>query len=410
MTIGRSPDAAVASITARVVSLAEEIRNDPELSGSEDRAARRCASILAEHGFVVENATGGLPTAFRALRRLGAGRVRVAFLAEYDALPGIGHGCGHHLIAASAVGAALATALVATDSDDLEIQVIGTPSEETIGGKAVLAEEGIFDDLDGVLMFHPGHEWRTFTESLACQSVEIALGGKAAHAVAAPEAGVNALEAMVDLFVAARDLRRRFSAGVRLPGVILEGGLRANIVPDRAVARFSARAPSSEERDRLVDALIADVERIARRAGCRSLVRPVDNPYDEMTTNHALATVLREEIARRGGTTNDRPRTGMGSIDAGNVSRRAPTVHAYLPAAPIGLSLHTREFGEAATGPASEDALRTACAAMAATAVRLARDAALRTRVRSEFESSAPPPRPPRWPLLRHEPEPRIEI
>jgi metal-dependent amidase/aminoacylase/carboxypeptidase family protein len=266
----------------------------------------------------------------------------------------------------------------------------------------------VFDGLDAVLMFHPGHEWRTFTESLACQSVEVVFGGKASHAVAAPEAGVNALEAMIDLFVAAREIRAA-SKDVRLPGVLLEGGLRANIVPDRAVARFSARARTSEERDRVLDALLAAVARIAGATGCRSLVRPVDNPYDEMSTSGALAAVLREELAARGGTTNDAPRKGMGSIDAGNVSRRAPTVHAYLPAAPSGVPLHTREFGERASGTLCEGALRTASGAMAATALRLARDGALRDAVRSEFEAAGRPLRPARWPLLRGEPEPRVE-
>src|SRR5262245_10490316 len=207
-----------------IVALAEAIRCDPELSGDEHRAATRCTALLETRGFAVERETAGLPTAFIARRLFGAGRTRVAFLAEYDALPGIGHGCGHHLIAAASVGAAMAAAETSDGSDDLEIQLIGTPSEETIGGKVVMAEAGTFDGLDAVLMFHAGHEWRTVTNSLACQSVEVVFGGRASHAVASPEAGLNALEAMIDLFVAARALRARFSPeGVRLPGVILEG-------------------------------------------------------------------------------------------------------------------------------------------------------------------------------------------
>ena len=405
----RSIDEAVAKVAAGTVCLAEAIRNDPELSGSEFRAAARCVSVLCEHGFEIDERAGGLPTAFVASRRFGSGRVRVAFLAEYDALPGIGHGCGHHLIAASAVGAGLAAALIATDADDLELQVIGTPSEETIGGKVVLAEAGVFDGLDGALMFHAGHEWRTFTDSLACQSVEVLFGGKSAHAVASPEAGVNALDAMIDLFMAVRALRGRFSREVRIPGVILEGGSRANIVPDRAVARFSVRAPSAEERERVVTSLISIVEEIGKDQGCRTLVRPVDNPYDEMSTNVSLATILREELLARGRVTNDAPRRGKGSLDAGNLSRRAPAVHAYLPAAPPSLALHTREFGEAAAGPACEEALMTASAAMAATALRLAHDAEILARVREEFHAMPRPALPRRWPLLTREPEARVD-
>lgn len=389
-----------------IVALAEAIRCDPELSGNEHRAATRCTALLETRGFIVEKATAGLPTAFVARRRFGGGQTRVAFLAEYDALPGIGHGCGHHLIAAASVGAALAAAETAEESDDLEIQVIGTPSEETIGGKVVMAEAGVFDGLDGVMMFHAGHEWRTVTNSLACQSVEIVFSGRASHAVASPEAGINALEAMIDLFLAARELRARFGPkGVRLPGVILEGGVRANIVPDRAVARFSLRAPTSEEREVVVEALLGEVDRIAQTTGCRRLVRPVDNPYDEMRTNLGLAAALREELHGRGAVTNETPRTSMGSIDAGNVARRAPTVHAYLPAALPQLSLHTREFGEATAGGRCAGALATASEAMAATALRLARDPALRSSVRREHEAAPGIPLRRRWPLLTSEPE-----
>ena len=391
-----------------IVALAEAIRGDPELSGSEHRAAVRCAALLETRGFVVEKGTAGLPTAILARRRFGPGRTRVAFLAEYDALPGIGHGCGHHLIAAASVGAALTAAETAEPSDDLEIQLIGTPSEETIGGKVVMAEAGIFDGLDGIMMFHAGHEWRTVTNSLACQSIEIVFGGRASHAVASPEAGINALEAMIDLFIAARELRARYAPkGVRLPGIILEGGVRANIVPDRAVARFSLRAPTSEEREAAVDALIGEVERIAQATGCRRLVRPVDNPYDEMRTNLALAAALREELVARGAAPNDAPRTSMGSIDAGNVARRAPTVHAYLPAASVQFPLHTREFGEATAGARCAAVLGTASAAMAATARRLARDPELRARVREEHLAAPGAPLKSRWPLLTAEPQER---
>jgi len=393
------------ALVSEMVALAEAIRSDPELSGSEQRAAMRCAALLTAHGFTIETGTAGLPTAFVARRRFGSGATRVAFLAEYDALPGIGHGCGHHLIAASSVGAALAAEAAATDADDLEVLLIGTPSEETIGGKVVLAEAGVFDGLDGVMMFHAGHEWRTVTNSLACQSVEIVFGGRAAHAVASPEAGLNALEAMIDLFLAARTLRARFGSGVKLPGVLLEGGVRANIVPDRAVARFSVRAPTSEEREAVVDALLVEVERIAAATGCRRLVRPVDNPYDEMRTNLALAAALREELVARGAVTNEAPRTSMGSIDAGNVARRAPTVHAYMPAAPPRFALHTREFGEATAGGRCAGPLATASAAMAETALRLARDAELRARVRAEQRASGDTLPKGRWPLLMQEPE-----
>lgn len=409
MNLQESLDRLVASSESDILLLAESVRADPELSGNEHRAAARITALLGADGFDVAMGAGGLPTAFVARRRFGGGRTRVAFLAEYDALPGIGHGCGHHLIAASSVGAALAASRAARALDDLELLVIGTPSEETIGGKVVLAQAGVFDGLDAVLMFHPGHEWRTVTDSLACQSVEVIFGGRASHAVAAPEAGVNALDAMIDLFVAVRSMKARFSSAVRLPGVILEGGVRANIVPDRAVARFSARAPTTEERESVVDALLACIDEIARASGCRRLVRAVDNPYDEMRTNLPLAALVREELNVRGAVPNDAPRLGKGSIDAGNVSRRAPTIHAYMPAVRPGIPLHSREFGEATAEGACRDVLATTSAVMAAAALRVAREPGRREEIRAEFESMPQPPRSARWPLLTSEPEGRVE-
>src|SRR5882672_5542506 len=232
---------AVARLRPSVEALSRSLHRRAELSLEEFESSRLVARFLEREGFTVRRGVAGLPTALLARRRLGRGGPRLAFLAEYDALPGIGHACGHNLIGAAAAGAGAALGRTIRDLRG-EVVVIGTPAEETIGGKAVLVDRGLFDGIDAALMFHPSTEDRVYTTSLACHSLEVVFHGRAAHAVAAPEQGINALDALIRLFVDLERLKRRLPREVRMPGIIAEGGKRANIVPDRAVGRFTLRA------------------------------------------------------------------------------------------------------------------------------------------------------------------------
>ncbi len=359
----------------------------PELSLEEVESASRLVRFLRAEGFAVRRGVAGLRTAFVARKRGRRGGPRVAFLAEYDALPGIGHACGHNLIGAAAAGAgaALGRALAGLRG---EVLVIGTPAEETIGGKAVMVDRAVFDGVDAALMFHPSTEDRVYTTSLACHSLEVTFRGRAAHAVAAPEHGINALDALIRLFLALQRLKHRLPREVRMPGVIVEGGRRANIVPDRAVGRFTLRA-----RDL---ATLARVERDFRRCvreaavatGARSTLRSLDHPYAEMITNRTLADVFKRELLRLGRRTVDTPRTKMGSLDMGNVSQRVPSIHPYVAIAPGSVPLHSRGFARLAGGARGRTGLRIATRALALTGLEVLSGDGVLEKARREFRAS----------------------
>lgn len=385
---------AVDALAPALVDLSRSLHRDPELSGEEHRASGRIQRLLAGAGFAIEAPVAGLPTAFVARRRLGpdggAGLAgpRIAFLAEYDALPGIGHACGHNLIAAAGAGAGLAV-LQAAGGLEGEILVIGTPAEETIGGKCVMVREGIFEGIDAALMIHPGSEWRVDVDSLACVSLEVTYLGREAHAVAWPEKGVNALDALVQLYVGTDMLRKRLGRDVKIPGIITEGGVRANIIPARATGRFSLRAPDSAARDRVRVEFEKLAEGIAVATGCAVTVRATDEPYDDMLTNAAMAAVFKRHLSAEGIATVDGPRPQKGSLDMGNVSRVVPSIHPFIAICDPSIPSHSAPFAEATVGARGEAALLTAVRALALTALDLLAMPELMARARREFEQAA---------------------
>jgi len=375
----------VTRLAPAIVSLSRALHARPELSLEEVHAARRLARFLRSEGFSVRPGVAGLPTSFvaRKGRRRGP---RVALLAEYDALPGIGHACGHNLIGAAAAGAGAALGRVLSGLDG-EVVVIGTPAEETIGGKAVMVDRGVFRDVDAALMFHPSTEDRVYTTSLACHSLEVTFHGRAAHAVAAPEEGINALDALIRLFLDLQRLKHRLPREVRMPGVIVEGGRRANIVPERAVGRFTLRARDLPTLRRVESAFRRCVRAAGRATGARASVLSLDHPYAEMVTNRAMADVFKTELRRLGRRTVDTPRDRMGSLDMGNVSQRVPSIHPYVAIAPRSAPLHSAAFARRAGGAAGRAGLMVATRALALTGLELLRDDGLLARARSELSA-----------------------
>jgi len=371
-------------IRPAVERLSRGLHQRAELSLEESESARLLIRFLEKEGFAIRRRVAGLPTAFVARRKLGHGGPRIALLAEYDALPGMGHACGHNLIGAAGAGAGAALAR-SLDGAPGEILVVGTPAEETIGGKVLMTERGVFRGVDCALMFHPSTENRVYTTSLACHSLQVTFHGRSAHAVAAPEKGINALDALLRLFVDLQRLRRRLPREVRMPGVIIEGGKRANVVPERAVGRFTLRA-----RDL---ATLARVERMFRRAareaartvGARCSIRALDHPYAEMVTNRVLADLFKSELRRLGRRTVDTPRKKMGSLDMGNVSQAVPSIHPYIAIAPRSVPLHSRGFARLAGGPPGRTGLRAATRALALVGLRVLCDRHTLERARAEF-------------------------
>ena len=365
--------------------LADRIFTLRELSLDEFRSADLLVRFLRSEGFQVRRGAAGLPTAFVARRRGVRSGPRVAFLAEYDALPGIGHACGHNLIGAAACGAAAVAARLARGGT---IVVYGTPAEETLGGKVAMARRGLFRGLDAALMFHPSTEDRVATTSLACHSLEVEFIGRAAHAVAAPETGINALTSVLRLFAAVERLPPRLPRGARLAGIIVEGGARPNIVPERAVARFTLRARTRADLERVERAFRAAAGQAARSTGARLRIRALDLPYDEMRTNATLAAIFREELLAQGRRPVETSRRRMGSLDMGNVSQIVPAIHPYVAIAPPSTPLHSRAFARRAGGRPGRIGLLIATRALAATALRLLGEPALLETAWREFRGA----------------------
>jgi len=369
-----------------MAALSLDLFQDPELSGQEFRSVERLRVALKRHGFSVQVGLAGLPTAFLANRPEEKGGPRIAFLAEYDALPQVGHGCGHNLIGTAGAYAGIVAAAMA-DSLGGSITVVGTPAEETLGGKVLLSRAGVFDGFDAAMMVHPSAEDRVLSTSLACSGLEVTFTGKAAHAVAHPEKGINALEPMIQLFVQVEEARGRWGKEVKTPGVILEGGVRANIVPERTVGQFTVRAPTLQRVQEVRADIEQMVERIAGASGAEFSIRSTDEPYFEMVTNGPLAEAYRANLAELGRTAVDGPRVNQGSLDMGNVSYVCPSIHPFVSICEPDLASHTRAFGQAGVSPRGQSALLDSVKAMAMTAVDLMLRPELVRDARLSFEA-----------------------
>src|SRR5256712_1024565 len=377
---------AVARLHPWVESLSRSLHRRAELSLEEFESSRLLTRVVEKAGLRVKRRVAGLPPAFVARKKRGRGGPRLAFLAEYDALPGIGHACGHNLIGAASAGAgaALARALRGVPG---EIVIVGTPAEETIGGKVLMTERGVFRGVDCALMFHPSTENRVYTTSLACHSLQVTFHGRSAHAVASPEKGINALDALIRLFVDLHRLRHRLPREVRMPGVIIEGGKRANVVPERAVGRFTLRARDLATLERVEAIFRGAASEAARAVGARYSIRSLDHPYAEMVTNRVLADLFKSELRRLGRRTVDTPRKKMGSLDMGNVSQAVPSIHPYVAIAPRSVPLHSRGFARLAGGRRGRAGLRAATRALALVGLRVLCERHTLDRARMEFRS-----------------------
>src|SRR5919107_1947701 len=348
--------AAVEELTPQLLASSHDIHANPELAFREHRASTRLADELEQGGFAVEREAGGLPTAFRAEYNGGEPGPTIAILAEYDALPGIGHGCGHNVIATSALGAGLALARAGVSFPGT-VLVIGTPAEEGGGGKILLAEAGVFADVDVAYMLHPSQTNMVKRGSLANSRVEIVFHGRAAHAAGAPDLGINALEAIIQTFVGVNARRLHMRDDARVHGIITDGGKAVNIIPDRAAARFSVRARDRVYQRRLMEMVHQAAEAGALATGAR-LEWTETRGYSNMIANEVVADVFAKHLSATGRQVDEpRPNQRMGSTDMGDISQIMPAVHAYLSIAPRDVPNHTVDFTAAAASPAGDPAL-----------------------------------------------------
>ena len=361
---------AIEAARADILDLSHRIHANPEPAYEEHRAAAWCAELLARRGFRVELPAGRLATAIRATLPGGRGGAspRIGILAEYDALPGLGHGCGHNTMAASAVGAAIALASIAAELPG-EIVFLGTPAEERGSGKIAMIEDGLFDGIDAAILYHPCDRNHVDIAPLAAVDVDVTFHGLQAHASSDPWKGRNALDALIMLFVSVGLWRQGLRPDARVHGIVLEGGMAANIIPERAAGRFMLRSSVDAE-------LVAMQDRF--RALCEAAATASDTSVEvafsggsrTMRTNRVIADRWVANAAALGiqDQGND---ASYGSTDMTNVSWVCPAIHPDLAIAPFPTAGHSIEFRDAAAGPVADETTLVAATLVAQTAYDL---------------------------------------
>lgn len=371
----------IAARRGDLVALSHAIHAEPELAFNEHRSCAKTQALAAERGFQVTAAAGGLATAFRA--DFGSGPLVVGICAEYDALPGIGHACGHNIIASAAVGAALALAEVA-DELGLTVALIGTPAEESGGGKALLIEAGVFDDVAAAVMVHPGPIDIAAARSLALSEVTVTYHGRESHAAVAPYLGINAADAVTVAQVAVGLLRQQMAPGQMTHGIVTEGGSATNVIPGRARLQYTMRATDGQSLAALEAKMRGCFAAGAVATGCDHDIVDAAPPYAELTPDHWLAEVFRDEMVRMGRMpvpAEIEASVPLGSTDMGNVTQLLPGIHPVVGIESDGAVIHQPGFTAAAAGPSADRAVVEAAIMLARTVVRLAESPEQRDRV-----------------------------
>ena len=367
-----------------IFQIARELYEHPEISEQEYFAEKLLTEHLEKHGFRTEHGTCGIPTAFTAVCKGGRPGPRIAFLCEYDALEGIGHGCGHNLISAMSFGAALGLKAVLEETGG-EIVVLGTPAEETNGAKVAMARDGIFKDILAALMLHPDGVSKESGSSLALDALRFRFRGKTAHASAAPEKGVNALDAVLLMFNGINALRQHVTDDVRMHGIIAEGGLRPNIVPDYAEARFNFRAAKRENLNEVVEKAKECARGAARMTGASVEIDYYELSNDDMVTNPVLGRLMAKNFRYMGETEVQPARREMGSMDMGNVSHVAPAAHGFIGLGDPDLVLHTKEAAECTVSENGKKAAERGACILALTGYDVLVSAEVQEEIRKTF-------------------------
>ncbi|MFC2019736.1 M20 family metallopeptidase [Chloroflexota bacterium] len=366
-----------------LIELSLKLHANPELAFGEVQAAGWLTRYLEEAGFSLERGICELATAFRA--SYGEGKPVIAFLAEYDALPEVGHGCGHNIIAAAAVGAGVAAKAAASRFGGT-VMVIGTPAEELYGGKIIMAERGAFADVDMAMMVHPGARNVATWQALACQTLDVEFFGRASHAAARPEAGINALEAMIQSFTAINSLRQHIRNRARIHGIITAGGEAANIVPAYSAGNFIVRAEDDSYLDGLKERVLNCFVAASVATEARLEYRWGEVRYAPLRNNLTMARLFVKNMEFLG-----RPMLlrdagdAFGSTDMGNVSQLVPGIHAEVAVAPPTVLIHSPDFTQAAASEAAMDGLIASAKALALTAADLLASPQTVVEVEKEF-------------------------
>ncbi len=377
--------AAVDAQRTQLIDLSRRIHEHPELTFNEHAAAGWLADFLEQAGLRVQRGAYDLPTAVAA--HIGNGRPRVAILCEYDALPEIGHACGHNIICAAGAGAGGALVNLVRETGG-SVVVLGTPAEEGGGGKILMAERGAFAEVDIAMMIHPAGMDVTGMHVLAISQVEAEYRGRAAHASAFPDRGINALDGLVTAYNAIAQLRQHIRPTERIHGIITNGGQAPNIVPERATGFFYIRAADERRLNRLKARVEACFRAGALASGAKVEIRSVGPDYSDMFTNRPLAECYRanlERLDRKVRDLEDVPEAFAGSTDMGNVSKLVPSIHPLIGVSPPTVALHSAEFAKWAGSEDGDRAVVDGAKGLAMTALDVLGDGALLGAVRDAF-------------------------
>ena len=372
-------------LSPELIDLGAYLHKNPELAFNEYKAMEVISCLLSKHGFSMEKGVGNLETSFIGKYGEDKAKIKIAYLAEYDALPEIGHGCGHNLIATMAVGAAIALKEV-LKGFDAQVLVIGTPAEENGGGKIIMFENGCFQDIDYVMMSHPCVTNMIGRKGTAALNMEVEYFGKSAHS-SYPEGGKNALSGLIHTFNCIDNFRSIFPNRTNVNGIIKNGGLASNIIPDYSKGEFSLRGESSADLDLISNAIEKIIESSASLYGLDYKIGK-SNIYMEKNINKTMANRFKDNIAKLGiDMVYPDPNMKFGSSDVGNVSFKIPTIHPYIK---IGenIRLHSREFSKASNEKFAYEQIIKAIKALALTGYHILKDEEFRLSIDREFTES----------------------
>ncbi|WP_368653979.1 M20 family metallopeptidase [Ornithinibacillus sp. 4-3] len=368
-----------------LIGISDHLYHHPELGDQEFESSKLLVNYLKQHDFEVETGLVERPTSFKAVFKGEKTGPTIAYLAEYDALPGVGHGCGHNLIGTMAVGAGVVLSKLVSEIGGT-VTVYGTPAEETNGAKVPMAKAGLFNDVDVAMMLHPSGGNFESGSSLAMDALQFDYTGQTSHAAGSPEKGINALDAVIQLFNGINAIREHLKDDARVHGIITNGGEAANVVPDKATAQFYVRAQEREYLDEVVEKVKAIAHGAAMMTGTKLEISNYELSYDNMVTNQALSSAFSKNLKEY----NDhpiRPKESGGSLDMGDVSQVVPSIHPYIGLNKPDLIGHTTEFADQTITEDGHNALMSGVLAMAATGYDVITNEELLKTIKEEFKN-----------------------
>jgi amidohydrolase len=380
---------AIDATAAVLFDISARMHAEVELAFEEAKAQAWQCAALRNAGFTIEEGLGSLKTAFRATVKSGKPGAKIAFLCEYDGLPVYGQSCGHNVVAAAGVGAAIGLAKV-IDRIGGEAIALGTPGEEGGGGKNILHREGFFDGIDAMMLIYPGMDNIAHSRTVGATRVQVAYFGKAAHAAARPELGINALDAMLLAFNGISALRQQLPSEVRVHGIITKGGTLPQVIPDHTTAVLTVRANDAATLERVIPRVDACLTGAALMTGARLERTWRDTPGRALLSNFAIARSFERNLKDLGRTTRPRDElSGAWSGDTGNVSWFVPTIQPQMEMTGRDVPPHSHEFHAASIGPAAEACILDSAKAMAMTAIDLISDKDLLAAAKAEFAQAS---------------------